>query len=260
MPKLAVPGGPVLAYDDSGGDGIPVLFSHGLFMNRRMFDPQVSDLCDTYRCVAWDERSHGDTEWKGAFSFWDSAEDLLALMDHLAIARAVLCGMSQGGLLSMRAALLAPERVAGLVMLDSQAGKVREESAPHFKAIADNWADDGPDDATLDDVAALILGPGTDQEFWKATWRTLPHDQPRDAVRAIIDREDLTDRLSEIKCPVLVIHGTADASTSMERAQVVADGVPDCRAFVAIDGAPHASNLSHPAEVNAALRTFIEGL
>jgi len=47
---------------------------------------------------------------------------VLALLGHLGIERAVFCGMSQGGFLSLRAALLAPQRVCGLVLIDSEAG------------------------------------------------------------------------------------------------------------------------------------------
>lgn len=248
---------PVIAFEDTGGNGIPIIFSHGIFMNRRMFDPQWRELRPEFRCVRWDARSHGETIWKGSFTLWDSARDLLDLMDRLDIPRAVLCGMSQGGLVSVRAALLAPERVAGIVMLDSQVGSVRPDSGARFLRIAEQWAAHGPDEDSLTYLADLILGPGADVEYWKTVWRGIPWDHPLDAVRALVNREDLTERLCEITCPVRVIHGERDAATSLESARAVADGVPDSRGLFVVPGAPHAANLTHPAEVNSLLREFM---
>lgn len=105
-----------LRYEDSGGDGPPVIFSHGFLMDREMFAPQFTDLADTYRIITWDERGFGETEFDGEpFTYWDSARDLFGLLDHLGTERAVLGGMSQGGYLSLRAALLHPDRVRALI-------------------------------------------------------------------------------------------------------------------------------------------------
>src|SRR5689334_1302414 len=101
-----------LFYEDSGGSGPPLLLGHGFLMDHTMFDGQVAALAPAYRVIRWDARGFGRTEWDGQpFSYWDLAKDALALLDHLGVERALLGGMSQGGFLSLRAALLAPERV-----------------------------------------------------------------------------------------------------------------------------------------------------
>ncbi|MEU7812862.1 alpha/beta hydrolase [Pseudonocardia sp. NPDC049154] len=249
-----------LAYDDVGSGGPAIVFSHGLFMDREMFAPQVKALAADHRCVVWDERGHGETRSSGPFDFWDSARDLLALLDHLGLDRVVHVGMSQGGLLGQRAAVLAPERFSGLVFLDSQAGTLAGDGAARFTRLAEDWVEHGADEETLAYVAGIILGPGVDHEAWKARWRKADPVGYREAVRTLVAREDFTPRLGEIVPPVLVIHGSADVSTPLERARAVAEGVPDCRGLVVIDGAPHAANLSHPAEVTAAIRDFVDGL
>jgi len=109
-------------FEDSGGDGTAVLFSHGFLMDHEMFEPQVAALAGEFRCITWDERGFRQTEATSDFTYWDSADDALALLTHLGIARAFLVGMSQGGFLSMRAALRAPERVRGLGLIDTQSG------------------------------------------------------------------------------------------------------------------------------------------
>src|SRR3954451_17678437 len=109
-----------LWYEDSGGDGPPVLLSHGFLMDHTMFDGQVTALAPEFRCIRWDERGFGRTEDDGtSFTYWDSANDAFALLDHLDIERAVFGGMSQGGFLSLPPALTAPERVRALVLMDT---------------------------------------------------------------------------------------------------------------------------------------------
>lgn len=255
---VTVPGGPVLTYADTGGDGIPVIFSHGLFMDRTMFGPQVDRFAVQRRCIVWDERAHGETQSSGAFTYWDSARDLLALMDALGIETAVHFGMSQGGLLGMRAALLMPERFAGIVMHSSQAGALAEDGADAFKAIIAEWVDQGPAEDKLQFLIDLILGPGVDPTYWRAYWAQLTPQQITDAVSALYSIDDLHHRLSDIAVPVLVIHGKADVSTPWQRAERVAREVPDCRGWVLIDDAPHANNLSHPEIVNDATAAFLD--
>src|ERR1700712_2642847 len=115
--------GQQLFYEESGSGENVIVFSHGLFMDHSMFDPQVDALEDSWRCITWDERGHGQTQTTDdPFTYWDSASDLLGLLDHVGAERAVLACMSQGGFLSLRAALTAPARVRALVLLDTPAG------------------------------------------------------------------------------------------------------------------------------------------
>ena len=265
MGTLTRPDGAVLRYDDTGpgtggGHDHVVVMSHGLLMDRTMFAPQVQALRDRARCITWDERGHGETEYDGAFTYWDSADDVIALLDHLEVDRAVLVGMSQGGFLSLRAALRHPERVAALVMYDSQAGPEDPAVAPLYDGMAAAWAADGADEATLDYVAHEILGPDVDADPWKQSWRSQPRERAAQIIRPLLDREDLTDRLGEVACPVLVVHGTADTAIPVERARAVADGVPDCRGLVLVEGAAHAAGLSHPDEVSAAIAELLDDL
>ena len=107
------------AFEESGPREAPVVvFSHGFLMDGEMFRPNVAALDDTFRCVVWDQRGFGATgPVDRAFSYWDSARDLIALLDHLEIASASLVGMSQGGFVSMRAALLEPARFRALALI-----------------------------------------------------------------------------------------------------------------------------------------------
>ncbi|HUR13510.1 MAG TPA: alpha/beta hydrolase [Mycobacteriales bacterium] len=256
---MTLPTGATVGYDDTGGAGPVLVLSHGLLMNRAMFEPQVAALRDAYRVVTWDERGHGEAEHEGSWTYWDSARDVLALLDHLGVEQAVLGGMSQGGFLSLRAALLAPERVRALVLLDSQAGPEDAEAVPLYSSMAQAWAEGGADPATLEFAASMILGPA-DHRPWIALWEQLPRHRAKQVVGTLIGREDLTDRLPEIICPALVVHGSIDAAIPVEKAEALATGLPSAMPLVLVEGGGHAANLSHPEVVNAAIRGFLEGI
>ena len=250
-----------VAYDDTGGDGVPLVLAHGFLMDRSMFDPQVAALRDRCRVITWDERSHGDTvDDRRPFTYWDLADDCIGLLDHLGIDRAVVGGMSQGGFISLRVALTAPDRVRGLVLLDTQAGSEDPEVIPLYQAMVDEWLANGPSDEIAEAAAGLIIGDPALSAAWIARWRQRPHEVLRWPAQALLTRDDITDRLGEITAPALVIHGTADLSIAMDKAEALAAGLAGCAGVVAIDGGTHSANLTHPDPVNRAIVSFVEGL
>jgi len=260
MPFAGV-NGQRICFDDSGGDGPPVILSHGFLMDREMFAAQRDALAPEFRVITWDERGFGETEFDGEpFTYWDSAEDCLGLLEHLGIDRAVLGGMSQGGFLSLRAALLAPERVQALVLIDTQAGVESPERLPAYRRMQQTWLEFGPVDELTGTIANLIIGDPVLNQAWIAKWRKLARETLRAPGDCLLDRDDLSDRLSEISCPAIVFHGTADASIEMERAEELCRGLSGCAGVVRIEGAPHAANLTHPDEVNGPLLDFLRSL
>ncbi|MEX0835990.1 MAG: alpha/beta hydrolase [Nitriliruptor sp.] len=250
-----------LFYEDTGGDGPPLVFSHGFLMDHEMFRHQVAEFAPRYRVVTWDERGFGRTETDGQpFSYWDSARDLFGLLDTLGIERAVLTGMSQGGYLSLRAALLHPDRVRALVLIDTQAPPEDDDKIAGYRAMIDTWVENGYQEELATVVAGLIIGDPDEEPRWKAKWAEWPAERLVTAAPALLDRDDISDRLHEIDAPTLIVHGSQDLAIPVERAEQLRDGIRDSRGLVVVEGAAHATNLSHPDEVNAALRDFLEGL
>jgi 3-oxoadipate enol-lactonase len=254
--------GITIAYSDSGGDGPAVVLSHGYLMDSSMFGPQVEALAPEYRVITWDGRGFGGTRATGPFSYWDSAADVIGLLDHLGVDQAVLGGMSQGGFVSLRAALLAPQRVRALILIDSQAGQEDPAAAPAYEQMEQIWMEQGPL-PVQDVVASIILGPPdgpVDYAPWFARWDGADRHELRLAFRCLMDRDDITGRLGEITCPALILHGTADAAIAVERAEAVQAGLSGPAALVHVDGGSHASNLSHPDQVNVAMLEFLRSL
>lgn len=252
------------AQQSSGGNSPVVILSHGFLMDHEMFAPQVAALRDTHRVITWDERGFGRTEFDGkSFTYWDSAADCLGLLDHLGVETAVLGGMSQGGFLSLRAALTAPERVRALILLDTQAGQEDPALMEGYREMIDTWVSVGPVDELADTIANIIIADPDINAEWIAKWRELADragtDQMRQAGECLVGRDDITDRLGEITCPALVVHGTEDTAITMEQAETLADGLVGADVVVKVGGA-HAANLTNPEPVNAAIVAFLDGL
>jgi 3-oxoadipate enol-lactonase len=247
-------------FEDTGGDGDVVILGHGFLMDHEMFVPQVAALRDNYRVITWDERGFGLTEFDGQpFSYWDSARDCLGLLDHLGINRAVVGGMSQGGFLSMRAALTAPERVRALILLDTSTTLYTDETRAANEGMIEMWLTVGPVDDLAGAVATIIIDDGEENPKWIAKWQARDKELLRQPGRCLMDRDDINDRLVEITCPALVIHGTEDTALTMEDAELMASKLVGCNGVVKVSGA-HAANLTNPVPVNAAIIDFLASL
>jgi pimeloyl-ACP methyl ester carboxylesterase len=245
-----------LFYEDSGGSGPTVIFSHGFLMDHEMFAPQVEALSDEFRCITWDERGFGSTPATAPFTYYDSAADCLALLDHLGLPQAVLAGMSQGGFIGLRAALTAPDRVKALVLIDTQAGTEDEAVAPAYEAMHDDWVANGPVNVQ-DVIAGLIIGPGIDPAPWLAKWNAAPPENLTLPFRCLMGRDDISDRVGAISCPAIIFHGDEDQAIPLSKAEALCEALPNCEGVVVVKGAPHAANLSHPEQVNGPLREFL---
>ena len=254
--------GQKLYYEDTGGNGPAVIFSHGLLMDQSMFAPQVAALRDRYRCIGWDERGHGRTagDALAPFSYYDSADDLAALLRHLGIEQAVLAGMSQGGFLSLRCALRHPQLVRGLILIDTQSGLEDPAKLPGYQQMMAVWSTQGLPDAIADTIEHIILGQNWDgAAAWKAKWRTWKPVNLLQCFHTLGERDDVTSKLAQIKAPALVIHGDLDMAIPLERAKILAEGLPQAQLAV-IKGGGHAANLTHPDQVNPHIEKFLAGL
>lgn len=246
-----------IAYDDTGGDKPALIFSHGFLMDRSMFDAQVAYFKDRYRCVCWDERGFGETPAAESFTYWDSAEDAIALMDHLGISEAVLIGMSQGGFLSLRAALAHPERVKAIVLIDSGTHVDPEETLAGYQVLIDRWTSDDSIDEVAGIVASLIINDPPLMQEWIAKWKARDRESIRLPAETLLTRDDISDRAADIKCPVLLVHGEEDQAIPIETADHLSGQLPNSHGVVRIPGAAHAANMTHPDLVNPAIEKFL---
>src|SRR5262249_14298142 len=131
-------------YEVTGDGPETIVFSHGAFLDHTMWEPVVDALSGEYRCVTWDERGHGMTESEGPFDDYDLARHALGVMELAGASEAVFVGMSQGGWLSQRVALLSPGQVRGLVLVGTSLPLLSPEETAGFTQLSQGWLGMGP--------------------------------------------------------------------------------------------------------------------
>ena len=246
------------------GEGRPVVFAHGTLMDRTMFAPQLEALRDEYRAVAYDLRARTDRYAPG-YDLWDLTDDCAALLDGIGEDSAVIAGMSMGGFMALRFALAHPERVDGLVLIDSMATphpEAEREAFAELVAPFEGNHEPAPREIT-EGSAAELFGETTREErpelveSWVDRWATYPAAAVHNELHSWLGREDVTDRLSEIDVPTLIVHGEEDPSIAPSQAEPMLEQLPDAEMAV-VPEAGHTSNLERPEPVNAAIRSFLD--
>ncbi len=244
-------------YEDSGGEGPVLLLGHEFLMDRTMFNSQRAALTPEFRLVTWDARGHGDTRDEGLpFTYWTCARDALTVLDQLGVEKAVLGGISQGGFIALRTALLAPERVSALVLVSTEAHEPTSAELANARRFLDKWHEDAVRPALANHLAHSLIGEDEGhRSFWVRRWLTRDAHATEVAAGALLTRDCLLDRLAEITCPTLVIHPTR-SGIPRAHARELADRLPDAR-YLEIEGARQTVSMTHPLPVNIAIQDFL---
>jgi len=245
---------------ECSGQGRPIVFWHGWGLNLRVFDGLRAALDDAWQTTAVDLPGHGRSDW-------DPEPLPAALLDTLPRG-ATLVGWSLGGQLALRAAALAPERVARLVLISTTPRFVRTEEWLHgveaklltqmrTRLLLDYRG-------TVDDFLSLQVRGSRSAAAVQAALRgaLLEHGaaQPAalDAGLAALESTDLRPLLASIRAPALVIAGQYDRVTPPGAGAALAAALPRARG-IELARAGHAPFLSHLPELLPALRRFLAG-
>jgi pimeloyl-ACP methyl ester carboxylesterase len=255
MPSIRRPHATV-AYDVVG-DGPPVILGHSLFCTRSMWRGVVDALAHEYRFINVELRGHGESTAEAPFSLNDLVDDWISILDQESVDRAILCGLSAGGMTAMRLALRAPERVYGMALLDTSADREPLVNRVKNGALAWGYGHFGllPSGALL----AAMFAPQTVRNRNDLTSSLLDEvhsfdrSQISHAIRAAFGR-DAVD-LSGVTVPTLVMVGEHDAATPPSRARRIAATVKGA-VLAVIPGAGHLTTLEQPAAVVEHLRPF----
>ncbi|WP_409182666.1 alpha/beta fold hydrolase [Amycolatopsis sp. VS8301801F10] len=249
-------------FADTGGDGPALLLGHGYFLDHSTFSPQAAALAPEWRLITWDARGHGQTpdESDAPYTYWDQARDALGLLDHLGIERAVAGGLSQGGFTALRIALLAPERVAGLVLWDTEATPCDPADKAAYSEMFAALREYGPIDDLIIPLSTQLLGESHLRAELRARWRAAPALPLGLAAHCLLERDDVSDRLNEITCPPLLMWGEQDVSLPRDRMDLLSERLPNASDVQVIRGAAHTPTLTHPEQVNPLLRQFLQTL
>ncbi len=252
-----------LPYVLEGPDDAPVLtFAHALSLNLRSWAPQIDAFKDRYRVLCYDIRGHAGTDPDGPpVSMEDLAGDVVALLDHLDIARTHFIGSSLGGMVGFPLALDHAGRLNSLTLLATQGVLPEERAQAQRKNIAAMRADPDGAAARADVTLTRLLREGFERDNPEnyAALRDMVVENIAEGYErgceAIIAM-NYDDRLGEIGVPTLVVAGAKDVSTTPERMAVYRDEIAGAR-FRLVEGAGHFPNFEEPKAFNAILGDFL---
>jgi pimeloyl-ACP methyl ester carboxylesterase len=191
----------------------------------------------------------------------DYARDVIALLDHLGIDRAVVGGCSMGGYVTFAIWRLAPRRVRGVVLANTRADADTPEGRERRGQLLALVGRAGPS-GVADQMLPNLLGRTTHDSRPEVVARVralIEANSPEaiaTAIGALRDRPDATPLLKTIDVPVLIIAGDEDTLIPHDAADQMFDALPDAQLSV-IGRAGHLSSLEAPAVFGRALETFL---
>jgi esterase len=256
-------------YLDWGGSGHPILFLHGGGLNAHTWDIVALMLRKCYRCIALDQRGHGDSEWSPVIDYGvdSQSSDVAGFIDALGLVNPVVVGQSMGGLNGIAYATRHHARMKGLIVVDV---------GPEIEAAGAQRIRDFASTPELDSLDAFLtlavkFNPLRDpavlrrslfynlRETPDGKW-TLKHDQrrssPKAAERAAEQRNRLAAAIPGIGCPVLIVRGGLSDVLTDEAAERFAHSLPRGR-WVRVARAGHNVQGDNPSGLLDAMRPFL---
>lgn len=248
-----------IAWRESG-DGPPLVFLHGLGGTRVAWGPQLRELSDRFRCIAWDMPGYGDSPPIEPLTYHAIADALVGLLDQLEIDQVDLVGLSFGGMHALHMAIHHPDRVGRMVLADTSPAfgmdgtTVEAWTGARLAPIDRGGTPADEAEHIVDAITARTLTGQIRTETIEAFGRISP-DGFRAAVHCL-PTNDVRSELATLPHDTLVIVGELDEETPPSYARVLADGLANAE-LVVLDGVGHLSPAEDPERFNRSVRRFL---
>jgi 3-oxoadipate enol-lactonase len=249
VPVVRRPDGCRLYYEVHGTrPGAPLVLLEGLGGDIGGWRRNIPHLAGTLRVVAYDFRGNGRSDPpEGPVTMATFVDDTIALMDHLGIERAHLCGQSFGGMVAQELALTAADRVRSLILACTHPGhrhavpvRARVPKDRPWEALySERFLRDHPDRVAEDLRVGTPQSPNAARRQWEA-----------------MQGFDAFDRLPAVRVPTLILHGTEDRTIHPDNGRVLADRIPGAR-LVLLEGAGHVFHAEQPEAADRAVLEFV---
>lgn len=272
MPQLQANGLP--HYYEQVGEGVPLVFIHGAFVDAQIWDPQWQYFSSRFGLLRYDLRGHGKTGPSNLDqdSIDTYTDDLSSILSSLGIDSPILCGLSWGGSIALAYTAKYPQQVRALALaspsvsirltlLDrflcdflfpewAMQSAIRLLNAKNFTRFSwwlarltrgKNWLGQNPDVQTYLENCMLAISESEYKKIWQAIYAfNLPP-------------------LENITCPTLVLNGKNEPENTYQHTKMVLSRVPQSIAKV-VPGVSHAINMDAPEVFNKFLLAFLVNL
>lgn len=249
-----IPGRPRIALRRAG-QGPLLVFLHGIGGNAGNWAAQLPAFAPHFACAAWDARGYGASDdYDGPLAFDDFVDDLLRVADHFEVERCHLVGLSMGGRIAMRTALLHPDRVATLTLVDTHEG-FEAFTPEQRRAFVDSrraplLAGKTPADIA-EPVARSLMGPKATPAHFRQladSIAALHKDSYIKSLEATVNQVTLGD-ISRIETPAHFIVGADDPLTPPAMHHEMAAKMHGAPVSL-VDDAGHLSNIENAEAFN----------
>lgn len=239
-----------------------IIFVHGFPYDHTMWKAQIDELSENYFCVAYDIRGLGESPvGDGQYTMESFVDDLETIMTKLKLDKPILCGLSMGGYIGLRAMERMQEKFSAVILCDTRSDADNNEGKQKRAAAIKRINDEG--------LAPFAKGFITNcyGDFYKQNHKddfekriakssTFSAVGVKGSLLAMIGRNDTTEYLDKIKIPALVLCGEFDALTPPPIMKTMADKINDVE-FVVVKNSGHMSPIENPEEVNEAVKKFL---
>lgn len=252
-----------IGYDDIG-HGSPVVFLHAFPLDRTMWASQTSALAGEWRCLTIDTRGFGESAAGGPYSVDRYADDVVALLDALAVRRATIVGLSMGGYVAFALWRRYAERVRALVLADTRASADAPDARERRRELMGLARAHGVP-PVVDRQIVGLLGKTTREKRpeIESTVRAIGESATVPgivgALEALLARPDSTSTLATITVPTLVIAGEEDVITPPKEARAMQAAIAGSRLEL-LAQAGHLSSMERPAAFNVVLSEFLRSI
>ncbi len=256
-----------LYYEDEGKGKETIVFGHSLLFNLRMFDDQVNFLTSAYRCIRFDFRGQGKSEiTPNGYDLDTLTEDTAELIRELDCIPCHFIGFSMGGMVALRLAVKYPELIKSLVLLDTSSEPEPTENMRQNLLMAwiARYLGIG---LVANRVMTMFFGQrflrDTERKELKRTWKNhlLANDRTgmSRAIKGVLSRQGISEDLSRITLPTLILVGENDILTTYDKAEIMKKGIKNSELKV-VPRAGHMSPVEEPKIVNELIDDFLSNL
>jgi len=248
-----------LAYRESG-DGENILLLHGFCGNKDYWKEVEGRLLPTHHVVVADMRGHGETEaTEPGYSIHDMAEDVFALIKEKGLDDVFVFGHSMGGYITLDLAKNHPDVLAGYGLIHSTAFPDTEDAKKKRSAGVSKVIEQGVDLFVKELVPNLVAEQTRENnqaiihKLFDIGIETNPNGVIG-ALKAMRDREDLSQVLEDGRLPVLLVAGAQDKVVPPEKT-FITNGSHVTQELIADSG--HMGIFETPDEVSHAIASFV---
>jgi len=239
-----------------------IMFVHGFPFDHLMWTAQVKELDKEYLCVSYDVRGLGESPAvNGQFTIESFVDDLETIVYELKLDKPILCGLSMGGYISLRAIERMPDKFCSLILCDTKS--VADDNEGRLKrAAAIKQINSGEFEAFIEPFVLNCFGEKfvkeNNAEYRRVVDRSKKNNPigVKGCLLAMVSRTDTTENLSKINIPTLVICGSEDKLSPPDVMKSMADKIPNAN-FVLVEGSGHMTPIENPPAVNKAISYFL---